>query len=220
MKKYINYIALAILSIAILSCNKQDFNYPDGTVGISKITYFPIITVNGAAYFPVAKGTAYVDPGVTATGAGASIPVTTSGTVNINVPGVYTLTYTAVNSDGFPATATRTVVVYSTDVTAQSNDFSGSYLRAATGASAIWTKIAPGVYTIFNPGGAVGTNLTVVAINPTGYTISIPSQLAGGATTSSASESTVPGAPGTLASYKMQILNPGYGTSVRSFVKQ
>ncbi len=221
MKKYIAFIAIALVAIVTASCNKDNFNYPPGTVGISKITYFPVITVKGALYYPIAKGTAYTDPGVTATGGGASIPVVTTGTVNVNTPGVYTLTYTATNSDGFPATASRTVIVYSTDATATNNDFSGNYARTTNGSIAAWTKIAPGVYTIFNPGGAPGTNLTVVAINPTGYTISIPSQIAGGAPTSSASETATPGVPvTTLSKYSMEIVNPGYGTSIRTFIKQ
>lgn len=214
-------MGLILVGMIMFSCNKDSFNYPAGYVGTSKITYYPAVTLTGSTYMAVAKGSTYTDPGAAATAGGQSIKVTTTGTVNTSAVGVYLVNYTAINSDGFPATATRYVAVYSTDATAVNNDFSGSYLRAATGASAVWTKIAPGVYTISNPGGAVGVSLTVIAFNPTGNSITIPSQIAGGNPTSSAQESTVAGAtPGTLASYKMQILNPGYGTSVRSFTKQ
>jgi hypothetical protein len=221
MKKFKIYIGLALVSMILFSCTKTPtFNYPDGYVGISKITNYPTITLNGATYMAVAKGTTFTDPGAIAIAGGKSIPVTASGTVNTNTVGVYLVSYTAVNSDGFPASGIRYVAVYSTDATAQANDFTGTYLRASTGATAVWTKVAPGVYTINNPGGAVGVNLTVFAFNPTGYTISIPPQIAGGSPTSSSTESTVPGAGGTLVSYMMKIINPGYGTSTRSFVKQ
>ncbi len=221
MKKYISYIGLAVLSIAFFSCTKSEvFNYPAGYVGISKITTYPTITVAGAAYIYVPKGGTYTDPGATAKAGSASVPVVASGLPNVNVAGVYTETYTATNTDGFSASGTRTIAVYSTDATATGNDFSGTYLRAATGAVATWTKVAPGVYFVDNPGGAPGVNLQVILFNPTGNQIKIPLQIAGGNPTSSASESTVPGAPGTLVSYMMKIVNPGYGPAVRTFVKQ
>ena len=220
MKKTILYIGLILVTMTMFSCNKDNFNYPDGYVGRSKITSYPVITVTGATYLPVAKGGTFTDPGATASAGGQSLKVTVSGTVNTNTVGIYILNYTAVNADGFPASGTRYVVVYSTDATAQNNDFSGTYLRAATGVSAVWTKIAPGVYTVFNPGGAANTNLTVVTFNPTGNKITIPSQIAGGAATSSTTETTTPGAGGTLAGYSLIIINPGYGAGVRTFVKQ
>ncbi|HCN84573.1 MAG TPA: DUF5011 domain-containing protein, partial [Sphingobacteriaceae bacterium] len=159
----------------------------------------------------------YTEPGVTAKEGTADIVPTISGTVNTNTADVYTLTYTAVNKDGFSASAVRTVIVYSTDAGAAAQDLSGNYARNTNASIATWTKIAPGVYKVFNPGGAPGTNLTVIAINPTGYSIKIPSQISSdGLTTSSASEN-VSGMPN---SYGWQILNPGYGTAVRTFIKQ
>jgi hypothetical protein len=220
MKKHIKYIGLLFVVMTTFSCNKDNFNYKTGYVGISKITQYPNITVTGPAYVAVPKGGVYTDPGVSAKAGTADVKVVTTGLPDVNTAGVYTVTYTAVNADGFAATASRTVAVYSTDVTAQNNDFSGSYARNINGQLAVWTKLAPGVYTVFNPGGAPGTNLTVVVFNPTGNQIFIPSQIAGGSPTSSAHESTVPGAGGTLVSYKMEIVNPGYGTATRTFVKQ
>lgn len=205
----------------MFSCNKDSFNYKPGYVGISKITNYPSINLAGNTYMAVPLNGTFTDPGATATAGGQSLKVTTSGTVNTSQVGVYLVNYTAINTDGFPATGTRYVAVYSTDATAQNNDFSGSYLRAQTGASATWTKIAPGVYVVDNPGGAVGVSLQVIAFNPTGYTIHVPQQIAAGSPTSSSSESTTPGAtPGTLAGYIWKILNPGYGTGFRTFVKQ
>jgi hypothetical protein len=221
MKKYIKYIGLVILGTILFSCNKDSLNYPPGYVGISKITTYPSITVTGAAYIYVLKGGTYTDPGAVAKVGTASVPVKISGLPNVNTVGVYTEVYTAANADGFTASGTRTIAVYSTDASAASNDFSGTYLRSATGAVATWTKEAPGVYYVDNPGGAVGVSLQVVLFNPTGNTITIPQQTAGGNPTSSSQESTTPGStPGTLASYMMEIVNPGYGPSVRTFTKQ
>ncbi|MGE5108312.1 MAG: hypothetical protein ACM3H8_12250, partial [Sphingobacteriales bacterium] len=110
------------------------------------------------------------------------------------------------------------VVVYSTDALAAAQDFSGNYLRSATGVTSVWTRIAPGVYSVFNPGGAAGTNLTAILFNPTGNIIFIPSQITNdGNTTSSSNEVYTPGNPTT---YQLKILNPGYGTGLRTFIKQ
>jgi hypothetical protein len=214
MKK-ISILVIALFSL--VSCNKDKINNTADKVGISKVTHFPILTVKGDNIIAIANGSTYNEPGVTAKAGDADVPVTTSGTVNTSQDGVYTLTYTAVNSDGFSASATRTVAVYTTAADAASHDLSGTYLRAATGSSAVWTKIAPGVYSVFNPGGSPGTNLTVVAINPSGFKISIPPQMAGGAITSSSSEVYTNSTPPT---YSWKIINPGYGTGLRTFVKQ
>jgi hypothetical protein len=220
MKKYIYYLIITIFSMILASCNKDSFNYPPGTVGISKITTYAIITVTGPDYVPVPVGGTFTDPGVTAKTGTVDVKVVTTGSVNTDAAGVYLLTYTATNSDGFSVTANRYVVVYATDATAQANDFSGNYARSTNGSIAVWTKIAPGVYTVFNPGGAPGTSLTVVVFNPSGYNVFIPPQIAGGSPTSSSNESTTPGAtPGTLAQYKMEIVNPGYGPAIRTFDK-
>lgn len=213
-------ILFAFIAMGILfSCNKKDdFNYPEGTVGISKITYFPILTKKGGDYVVVPVGGTYSEPGVTAKEGTSDLTVTTSGTVNTSTPGVYTLTYSAVNKDGFSASTKRTVAVYSTDASAAANDLSGKYLRPATGASATWTKLAPGVYLIDNPGGAVGVNLQVIAFNPTGFTVTIPSQISSDGNTSSSS--TFVYTDGNPPTYKLIFLNPGYGTGTRTFVKQ
>lgn len=218
MKKLIPILFISFITV-FPSCNKDEINNTDTEVGRSRVTNFPILSIKGARYVAVPMGGAYTEPGATAQVGGTDVPFTTSGAVTTSTPGVYTVVYSAVNADGFTASARRTVVVYSTDATAAANDLSGNYARSTNASVATWTKIAPGVYTIFNPGGAPGTNLTVVAINPTGFTIDIPSQQSSdGSITSSSGESYTPTpAP---ARYTMVIVNPGYGTAARTFVKQ
>jgi hypothetical protein len=216
MKKHIKHFILILLCIVSASCNKDSFNYKPGYVGISKITTYPVITVTGGEIVTVPVGSAFTDPGATATG---NVKVVTTGIVNTASIGVYLLTYKATNTDGFSAIATRSVAVYSTDAGAQANDFSGQYIRS--GNIVQWTKIAPGVYTVVNPGGAAGANLTVIVFNPTGYKVYIPQQIAAGNPASSSQESSVPGVtPGTLAQYSWAISYPNYGTQLRTFVKQ
>ncbi|MBT8083517.1 MAG: DUF5011 domain-containing protein, partial [Gammaproteobacteria bacterium] len=74
----------------------------------------PVITMSGSSTVNHEQGTAYTDPGATATDAvDGSVPVTTSGSVGA-AAGTYTLTYTATDSAGNRATATRTVIVADT----------------------------------------------------------------------------------------------------------
>nr|WP_294793083.1 immunoglobulin-like domain-containing protein [uncultured Mucilaginibacter sp.] len=221
-RKYLNIIAVVALTVVLFSCKKDDFISTDTQVGISKVTKYAEFTLTGAEYVYLKKGDPYVEPGVKAMAGTTVLPVVTTGLpANTNTAGVYTLKYTATNSDGFSASASRTLVVYDTDATAIGNDFTGNYARTSNGSIAEWTKVAPGVYKVFNPGGAPGTVLTVIMFNKTGTSVYIPSQIAGGALTSSASEASVAGVtPGTLKQYSMQIINPGYGTAVRTFIKQ
>ena len=73
----------------------------------------PVVTVTGANPATVELGASYTDAGATATDL-AAVTVTTSGTVNTDAVGSYTLTYTATDASGNSATATRTVNVVDT----------------------------------------------------------------------------------------------------------
>jgi hypothetical protein len=217
MKKYLAIIILGVISMTYSSCKKESFDYPEGYVGISKITIYPIITMKGDKYVAVAKGGTYTDAGATAAAGASTITVKVTGLPNTAVAGVYLITYSAENSDGFSATTTRSVVVYDTKADALANDFSGNYLRAATGTITKWTKLAPGAYLVNNPGGAAtGTTVNVIAINPTGSVIDIPQQNTDSGPWGSNTESKdlVSG------NYSWAVENPGYGGAVRTFVKQ
>jgi hypothetical protein len=217
MKK--NSIILAFFFSALISCNKDKLDNTPEKVGISKVTHFPILTMSGESVMAVANGETFTDPGVTAKVGDADAPVATSGTVNTSQDGVYTISYSATNSDGFSATLYRTVAVYTTDAGAAAHDLSGSYLRGATGVLSTWDKLAPGTYLVTNPGGAAsGAGLTIVVFNPTGYTIHAPAQRSSDGNTSSTSNETF--TPGSPDMYSWVFLNPGYGTGSRSFVKQ
>ena len=218
MKKNI-LLFYSLVTLLIVACNKNDIHNTDEEVGISRVTHFPELTLKGDRYTNVVLGSAFTDPGITAKEGSSDIPYTTTGSVNTNVQGVYTLTYTAVNRDGFSASIIRTVAVYSTDAGAAANDFSGTYLRTATGFASSWTKLAPGVYLVTNPGGAsAGTNTSVVVFNPTGNNIHMPSQsISDGTEMTSSDEIYTPGSP---AKYVWKIINENYGPGLRTFTKQ
>jgi hypothetical protein len=217
--KIIKYLIAVFAIYAFSGCAKtEDFNNTETEIGHSRVTFFPVLTLKGDQYMAVPVGGTFTDPGSTAKEGESDIKPTIAGSVNTAVPGVYALTYTATNKDGFSVSDNRFVAVYATDATAAGNNLSGNYARSTNGSVAVWTKLAPGVYTVFNPGGAPGTNLTVFVFNPTGFTIKIPSQVSNdGTITSSAQEVYTNSTP---PKYTWQILNPGYGTGLRTFTKQ
>ena len=72
----------------------------------------PVVTLNPGAN-TVVTGHAYTDPGATAFDACAgSLSVSTNGTVNTNVAGSYTLTYSATDPSSNPGSAIRVVSVF------------------------------------------------------------------------------------------------------------
>ncbi len=90
-----------------------------GNVSISRTDVFnldnqiPVITLNGSSSVSVNVGASYTDAGATATdNIDGSIPVTTTGTVNPNSVGTYTITYNATDTAGNNAVSvTRTINV-------------------------------------------------------------------------------------------------------------
>jgi uncharacterized repeat protein (TIGR01451 family) len=75
----------------------------------------PVISLNGASPMTVECHTSYTEPGASAADAcEGPVPVSISGSVNANVVGPYTITYTASDSGGRTTTVTRTVNVVDT----------------------------------------------------------------------------------------------------------
>lgn len=218
MKKIIQLLFLSLI-IVLGACNKDEINNTDTQVGHSRITFFPLLSLKGAKFIAVAKGGTYTDPGYTATESGQPITATVAPAVNTASPGVYSVVYTATNKDGFASQAYRIVIVYDTDATAAAQDLTGNWARTSNGSVATFTKLAPGVYTVFNPGGAPGTNVTVAAINPTANVVKIPTQLIAignpfGSTGESLDYAADP------KTFTWAIVNSGYGTAARTFKKQ
>ena len=86
----------------------------DAVVAYFRLPGAPIVTLNGPATMNVELGTTFTDPGATASDEELGpLPVTVSGSVDPNVAGTYTLSYSATN--GYRTTTiTRTVIVADT----------------------------------------------------------------------------------------------------------
>ena len=73
----------------------------------------PTITLNGDDQITLECGSAFIDPGATASVCGSPVTVNTSGAANPNAPGTYTITYSA-TANGFTSQTTRIVTVQDT----------------------------------------------------------------------------------------------------------
>lgn len=106
-------ILLLVFMGALASCTTDD------TDGVSSITNYPIITINGPSELFLNQGDAYTDAGAISTEGGSEIETTTTyskgiyfgGDFGTDSPDLYFVTYSAVNKDGFAGIATKTVWV-------------------------------------------------------------------------------------------------------------
>ena len=103
------------------SCSKD-------SEGLTKITTYAVITLNGGNVVTTPVGQPFVDPGCVAMQGteDVSANVTVTGNVNTSKLGFYTLVYRVVNEEGFPASATRTVAVV------DPNNFASAYLASCS----------------------------------------------------------------------------------------
>lgn len=107
MKKNILLIAaLALLTLGFTSCEKK-------SEGLTSITYYAEILLEGDDFMVVAKGSTFTEPGYSATMAGKDVTdkVQVSSDLDTSVSGVYSIIYSMENADGFTASVSRTVVV-------------------------------------------------------------------------------------------------------------
>jgi hypothetical protein len=150
MKNIYNILILIILVSFFSSCKKELTSE-----GVSRLTHYVTFELTKGGLVINPKGTAYVDPGYKAIEGTTDVTtkVTVDGTVNTNKVGLYVLTYSATNSDGFSASVSRSVIVY--DPAAPATDLTGNYssnvsriapARAFTGLSVTITKKAPGFF--------------------------------------------------------------------------
>ena len=99
----------------------------DSTDNVSKVTAYANLHMNGDAVVVLTQGQTYTEAGVDADADGKTLDVTIDGTVDTSKPSVYKIKYSAVNSDGFPASLTRTIIVLSSQPS--TIDLSGTFFR-------------------------------------------------------------------------------------------
>lgn len=151
MKKILTIVGLAFLTLFIVSCEKE-------TEGISRETHYAVFELTGGSLYQLQIGTPYIEPGVVAKAGDAVLEVESSNDIDYTALGVYTVQYSAVNSDGFSASTQRTVVVY--DPTSPLTDISGKYSAGVVRTEADYSsprprtgevnisKLAPGIFSV------------------------------------------------------------------------
>lgn len=209
-----------IAAIAVVTACDREFDSDDVALGVIR---FPAIQLEGEPVVFVSQGGQYTDAGATATLGSDDITSrieTTSG-VDLTAAGVYTVNYTVTNVNEL--NQETTVVRQRIVVVAPSNpntavDLSGTYVRTANAAPAVWTKVAEGVYRNDNVGGVVPPHVAVLPVYVFHYAdgkIEIPEQ-------------PVPNGYGTLSAeitltdtgYTIVVDNGGFLANTRTFVKQ
>ncbi|HYG01341.1 MAG TPA: immunoglobulin-like domain-containing protein [Chryseosolibacter sp.] len=136
MKKILLYLVIATV---FFGCN-NDLE----TEGLSRITYYPTFEMVNGDVVTYHVGDVYSEPGITVTEGGEAIEFTTSGTVDTSAPGFYPITYSAINQDGYPGTATRLVVVLEENL--PTLDLEGGWTSTNGTQVMTITKLADGVY--------------------------------------------------------------------------
>ena len=106
MKKNLILLLSAALLVLATGCEKT-------SQGLTRITYYPVISLQGDNPYVVQLGESYSEPGYTATlnGEDYTSNVEISSNVNSAVPGIYSVTYSATNPDGCSYSTTRDVYV-------------------------------------------------------------------------------------------------------------
>lgn len=103
-------VGLALMTLG--SCSKD-------TEGLTGITYYPVIELEGPVNEVAIAGVPFVDPGYSASLNGeditSQVQISTNMDLNNPQPGYYSIVYSATNSDGFSASAVRSVIVAEND---------------------------------------------------------------------------------------------------------
>ncbi len=128
MKKNILILSTALFfsaSVFMIGCKKDD-------------TTAPVVTINGSESVSVSLQGSYSEAGATANDdEDGAITVTTTGSVDVNKTGTYTITYSATDAAGNEGSATRTVSVVN-----DAAKYEGTYTctNPDFGSSSPWTQ--------------------------------------------------------------------------------
>lgn len=207
MKKII--LGLIVLTTTVTSCKK--------TMNVSKVATIPTIVLNGEPAITVPVGGSYSDAGATFTDEDGSVNVIspTTNPLDLNTPGFYTLRYEKHTTSGYNASALRVVLV--TNVSS-ALDYSGVYVRSSNGQPMNVKKIGTGLYVTDNVGGVAGNSAFIFDTyfgQTDNSTIVVPEQDTPLGELHCDSPSLTVSATDTII--KWIVINPSYGTAVRTF---
>ncbi|WP_269223832.1 MULTISPECIES: DUF5011 domain-containing protein [Flavobacterium] len=145
-------------SLLFVSCESEDSG------NVSTVTHYPTITLNGERTEIIFQGDTYTEKGAVSTAGSDVLTTTITGNVDTNTIGVYKISYSAKNTDGYDAIKTRAVVVMSKAPSAI--DISGTFFRNGNANNV--TRISDRVYKCDN---ATGYNVAADKITLTFYNL-------------------------------------------------
>lgn len=155
MKKILFYtLMFCLASVGFTSCSDDD------ELTDSKVTYYATLEIQGDEFTLVPLGTNYVDAGCKGVinGEDCTSGIVTTGLedVDSNTPGLYNVTYTYTNTEGYSSSVTRTVAVcdpsITTNIAGRYTLQPGSYrddsgaIGEFSGFSVSITQAAPGLF--------------------------------------------------------------------------
>ncbi len=107
MKSKLVYLMVFFFALSVSSCDDES------TAGMTRITYYPTIELLGDASVILNLGESYADEGCYAelNGEDVTDAVIVQSGINSSKVGIYSISYSAYNEDGFSASASRTVYV-------------------------------------------------------------------------------------------------------------
>lgn len=214
-------IALSLVAaLAVVGCKKQT-----GQVSVVKTVSYPIVTISGSPYVSIPVGGSFTPPNATAYDTfykEKPTVVKDLGGLDASKPGLYTIVYSAKNSNGFVGTAVVYVAV--TDVS-DTLDISGTYWRDSLfNKPANITKLAKGLFLTDNVGGVdTGTQKDYIVPGVFAVTslsgLSFGSQPTSAGTLETSNEVLNLGIPDTTMSYIIESPSSTFSGVTRNFVK-
>lgn len=204
---------LALFTVA--ACRK------DRNKVISKVVTTPHIQLNGSKFISLKVGDALpADDGATVVDDepvdGNGTVTATENTIDVNTPGIYYMLYKTKTRNGYSIGAARYIAVtdYADDV-----DLSGTYVRTSNGIPVEVTRVSRGMYRNSDMGGAgLADVLYFTVVNDT--------TIVAGPQYSETIQDIIDVSKTALhiedgnTFFKYALDAPGYGTAVRTFVKQ
>ena len=223
--KRLLYIPIFLLITLFTSCDDNE------TEGISRITYYPILTMSGDEIVVLNIGDTYTEAGASAKTGEDEVEVIVDGTVNTAEAGIYAIEYSAFNEDGFSAVALRQVIVQDLASIA-GTDLSGTYKRTyyggpKNGGYSEWVAgDVTGVYKVNDVGGVDGEgyeyDLSVYQVAADKFVMPVqPNEIGGTIFASSTAGGSSPDVIDmTATGYIWSVKGSGYGANPRTFEKQ
>lgn len=146
MKRYLNIFGLlAIVLLVGTSCEKKITTWDES----DEYTYYVDIRLAGQEVILLPVGSTFEDPGFTAFEGETDVTdsVLVDGSADGSTIGYYEIEYSALNTEGYPSSRVRKVIIYDPDAPATdlTGNWTGTRIGRGGGLTTI-TKLAPGIF--------------------------------------------------------------------------